>query len=66
MGEVIHKFFGIFLVLLRHVEVIILMCGGKKSKVILKGFFFSKGFIDVWGQQFNCLRTFAIILRVKT
>jgi hypothetical protein len=39
MGEVIHKFFGIFLVLLRHVEVVILMCGGKKSKVILKVFF---------------------------
>jgi hypothetical protein len=65
MGAAIHKFFGIFLVLLKNVETVILMCGNKQSKVFLKVFFFSRGFIDVWGQQFNCLKTFAVILRVK-
>ncbi len=45
--------------------MVILICGGKRSKVILKVFFFSRAFIDVWGQRFNCLRTFVVILKVK-
>jgi hypothetical protein len=48
MGAPIHKFFGIFLVLLRNVEMVILMCGDKKSKVLSR-FFSFLGVILMYG-----------------